>query len=337
MTLKFGSLFSGIGGFDLALNRAGMECAWQVEKDIYCQNILNKHWKTVVKYNDIKDVGKHNLEQVDLICGGFPCVDVSIGGKRAGLEGKQSGLWFEFERIIDELRPKWIIVENVPGLLSSRQGNDFETIIKALDKLGYCVSWRIFDSKNFGVAQRRRRVFIVASLGNTYSAKVLFEPESLLSTDAKSKKNREGITNNHETSDIRNDKRLAIDNSGIKFYNIHRNDDGRKDRPNGGMYIEETNTSLTIQTKAGKSNTYVVIYGDNKYKYPKGIRRLTPLEVERLQGFSDFWTDNGQSDTQRYKQLGNAVTVNVVEWIANRIVDIEKQREYSKPLENAVV
>lgn len=327
MTITFGSLFSGIGGFDLALGRSGMECKWQVEKDIYCRDILNIHWKNVVKYGDIQDVGKHNLEQVDLICGGFPCTDVSIGGKRAGFEGKQSSLWFEFERIISELRPKWVIIENVPGLLSSRRGNDFEIILKALDKLGYGISWRIFDSKNFGSAQRRRRVFIVASLGSLCSGEVLFEPESLFSINSKSTESGKGITGTDKTSNVDNGKGLTVDHEGILFYNIHRNDDGRKDRPNGGMYIEETNTGLTIQTKAGKSNTYVVIYGDNICCYRRGIRKLTPLETERLQGFPDRWTNNGQSDTQRYKQLGNAVTVSVVEWIAKRIVDMENTSE----------
>ena len=93
MKRTFGSLFAGIGGFDLGFERAGMVCRWQVEIDEFCQKVLAKHWPDVTRYGDVRECGKHNLEAVDLICGGFPCQDVSVAGKRAGLEGKRSGLW----------------------------------------------------------------------------------------------------------------------------------------------------------------------------------------------------------------------------------------------------
>lgn len=96
MTIRFGSLFSGIGGIDLGLERAGMQCVWQVEIDEFCRKVLTKHWPDVPKFNDVRECGKHNLEQVDLIAGGFPCQDISNAGKRAGIDGKQSGLWSEF-------------------------------------------------------------------------------------------------------------------------------------------------------------------------------------------------------------------------------------------------
>ena len=105
--MRFGSLFAGIGGFDLGFERAGMECAWQVEIDEFCNKVLAKHWPNVRRYKDVREVGKHNLEPVDLICGGFPCQDVSLAGQRAGLEGKRSTLWSEFYRIICEIRPKF--------------------------------------------------------------------------------------------------------------------------------------------------------------------------------------------------------------------------------------
>ena len=177
--MKFGSLFTGVGGFDLGLERAGMTCIWQCEIDKYCNQVLEEHWKGVRRYNDVREITKENAEVPDLIVGGFPCQDLSVAGKRAGLSGERSGLWFEFERIIGELRPKWVIIENVPGLLSSHKGADFAVILKALDDFGYGVAWRILDSQYFGVAQRRRRVFIVASLGNTSCAEVLFESESM--------------------------------------------------------------------------------------------------------------------------------------------------------------
>ncbi|NSW84083.1 MAG: DNA cytosine methyltransferase [Syntrophothermus sp.] len=178
--LTFGSLFAGIGGFDSGFEAAGMRCLWQVEIDDACNRVLERHWPGVRRYRDVKEVGGHNLERVDLICGGFPCQDLSVAGRRAGLAGERSGLFFEFMRIIDELSPAWVVIENVPGLLSSAGGGDMATVLGTLAKLGYGYAYRVLDAQYFGVAQRRRRVFIVGHLGKPWSApaKVLFEPES---------------------------------------------------------------------------------------------------------------------------------------------------------------
>jgi len=178
--LTFGSLFAGIGGFDSGFEAAGMRCLWQVEIDDACNRVLERHWPGVRRYRDVKEVGGHNLERVDLICGGFPCQDLSVAGRRAGLAGERSGLFFEFMRIIDELSPAWVVIENVPGLLSSAGGGDMATVLWTLAKLGYGYAYRVLDAQYFGVAQRRRRVFVVGHLGKPWSApaKVLFEPES---------------------------------------------------------------------------------------------------------------------------------------------------------------
>lgn len=138
--MRVGSLFSGIGGFDLGLERAGMTCSWQVEIDPFCQQVLAHHWPDTQRFEDVKEVGKHNLQPVELICGGFPCQDLSVAGNRAGLAGERSGLWFEFARIAGELRPNWIVVENVPGLFSSNKGQDFATVLKTIAELGYGVA-----------------------------------------------------------------------------------------------------------------------------------------------------------------------------------------------------
>lgn len=160
--LKFLSLFSGIGGFDMALERAGMTCDAVVEINMNAQNILRRHFPNARLYNDVKEVGNatHAKKSIDLICGGFPCQDVSIAGKRAGLAGERSGLWFEFARIIDELEPQWVVIENVPGLLSSNKGRDIQIIIDTLTQMGYTCDIDIKDAQEFGVAQRRRRVFL---------------------------------------------------------------------------------------------------------------------------------------------------------------------------------
>lgn len=158
--LTVGSLFSGIGGFDTALESVGMEVRYQVEKDVFCNKILNKHWPNVTRYEDVStfDSTKH---KVDIIVGGFPCQDISIAGKRSGLAGSRSGLWFEFERVLRESRPTWAIIENVAGLVSSKQGRDLSLILDSLTSLGYICDIDILDTQHFGIPQRRRRVFIV--------------------------------------------------------------------------------------------------------------------------------------------------------------------------------
>jgi DNA (cytosine-5)-methyltransferase 1 len=179
--MKLLSLFSGIGGFDLALERTGMICDSMVEIDKNCQNVLRRHFPNSKLYDDVKEVGNatHERKSIDLICGGFPCQDLSIAGKRAGLAGERSGLWYEFARIIDELEPQWVVAENVPGLLSSDKGADFEIIVRWLAERGYGVAWRILDAQYFGVPQRRHRVFVVGSLGDGRAAEVLFESEGM--------------------------------------------------------------------------------------------------------------------------------------------------------------
>jgi len=161
--LTFGSLFAGIGGLDLGLERAGMICKWQVEIDAYCLKVLEKHWPNVKRYGDVRECGRHNLEPVDLICGGFPCQDVSYAGKRKGLkEGTRTGLWYEFARIIREIRPQWVLAENVPGLLSVDSGRGMGTVLRDLAESGYDAEWDCIPAAVFGAPHFRYRVFIVA-------------------------------------------------------------------------------------------------------------------------------------------------------------------------------
>lgn len=192
--MRFISLFSGIGGFDLGFERAGMNCVAQVEFNKAAAKNLKYHWANVAHYEDVRNVGKHNLPAADLICGGFPCQDVSVAGKRAGLAGERSGLWFEFLRIITECTPGWVVIENVPGLLNSNRGADFATVIYGLVNCGYRVCWRVLDAQYFGLAQRRKRVFIVASLRSALAnpAQVLFERESRQWDTPPSRQTRQG-------------------------------------------------------------------------------------------------------------------------------------------------
>lgn len=178
--LTVGSLFAGIGGFDLGLERAGFRIAWQVEREPSAQRVLRRHWPDVPLYDDVNDVGAHNLEPVDLLVGGFPCQDVSVAGPRRGLEGERTGLFWQVLRIADELNVGMVLLENVPGLLTSHGGRDFHAVLSALAERGFHDrAYRILDSRYFGVAQRRRRVFIVGCRGTEYgrAAAVLLERE----------------------------------------------------------------------------------------------------------------------------------------------------------------
>lgn len=156
--MTYGSLFSGGGGMDLGLDRAGMTCKWQVEIADFQQTVLSRHWPSVPKHRDVTTVGAHNLEPVDVIAGGFPCVDISAAGKGEGIEAPRSGLFFQFMRIIRELRPRFVIVENVARLLSRGMGR----VLEELAKCGYDAEWKVFSACAFGAPHTRKRVFIVA-------------------------------------------------------------------------------------------------------------------------------------------------------------------------------
>ncbi len=156
--MTFGSLFSGIGGMDLGLERAGMECKWQVEIDPFCQKVLAKHWPGVKRYGDITKLDGSELERVDLIAGGFPCQDISYAGFGAGLVGERSGLWVEFARIIRQVGPKYALVENVAALLDRGMG----AVLGTLADLGLNAEWSRVSACSMGATHMRPRMFIVA-------------------------------------------------------------------------------------------------------------------------------------------------------------------------------
>ena len=157
--MRFGELFAGIGGFSLGLERAGMKCAWQVEIDPYARAVLNKHWPDVPKHDDVRTFPPTHTQDfsVDLICGGFPCQDISYAGKGAGLAGARSGLWHEFARIIGEIRPKYVLVENVAALLTRGMGE----VLGTLASLGYDAEWHVISASAVGAPHRRERVWII--------------------------------------------------------------------------------------------------------------------------------------------------------------------------------
>jgi DNA (cytosine-5)-methyltransferase 1 len=156
--LTFGSLFAGIGGFDLGFERAGFECKWQVEIDDYATRVLERHWPDVHRERDIRQCGRHNLERVDCIIGGFPCQDISYAGKGAGLDGARSGLWYEFARIVCELEPRIVCVENVSALLT----RGLDQVLGTLASFGFDAEWHCIPAAAVGAPHIRDRVFVLA-------------------------------------------------------------------------------------------------------------------------------------------------------------------------------
>lgn len=453
--LRYLSLFSGIGGFDLGFDRAGMVCAGQVEFDEKARAVLARHWPDVPRYGDIrgftikdlysvqqnatarsissataradgttfvvsgvcqhcgaeaqKAAGKWGTEKgpkfndplphddrglgqpvesagrqmrdlwqphgpclhrslssngsgsgtslpclqyqtagyrerdiqnsgagvpctaelaIDVITGGFPCQDLSIAGKRAGLGGARSGLFFEIIRIIKELReatngryPNFVVLENVPGLLNSHGGRDFAYVLSALAESGALdIAWAILDAQWFGVAQRRRRVFIVADFRGQRTAEVLFEREGGAGDIAESRGQRPDVAGTlapgaHPGGFNGNDADRGM------LVTATLNSGGN----NGGFRTEPGEHLIAIPLRAEGHDASEDGTGRQNYATcPNGVRRLTPVECERLQGFPDGHTE-GQSDSARYRQLGNAVAVPVAEWLGRRIVAAEME------------
>ncbi len=378
--MEFISLFAGVGGFDLAFERAGMTCVGQSEIDRQCLEVLAHHWPDVEQLGDVRNVGR-NSRTVDLICGGFPCTDLSVAGKRKGLAGEQSGLWFEFHRVLAELRPRWCVIENVTGLLSSGERRDFAIILQGLAELGYLSAWRIFDAQFAGLAQRRRRVFIVGYSGDGRAAEVLFESEGG-AWDPPPSREKKSETPRHTAGSIGSNPTGGRDSYQRNLITVplttrpYADNAAQESRlvpviaPTLTRTIADGNrkgwapaneadaliafsrqgygqdatadlaptmrvgTSLgpdtatagnlavagTLSAHSGRNSGEDTFVADPQL----GVRRLTPTEAERLQGFPDGHTAvNGMSDSARYRMLGNAVAVPVAEWVGRRIMAVD--------------
>ena len=254
--VRYFSTFSGIGGFEIALQDAGHECGGYSEIDKYASQVYASHFPSHPAYGDITALDLRSLPAFDLLCGGFPCQAFSVAGRRRGFDDTRGTLFFNLCRIAEAKKPRILLFENVKGLLNHDGGRTFGTILSALDELGYDLQWQVLNSRHFGVPQNRERVYIVGHLRGSPRPQVFplggtggTCPQELAST----------------TLDANYWK--GIDNHGARTAIVY----------DGGVTL----------------------------------RRLTPLECERLQGFPDGWTA-GISDTQRYKCCGNAVTVSVV-------------------------
>lgn len=313
--MKFFSMFSGIGGFDLALNREGHTCIGYSEIDKYAIQTYEKNFGREVKnYGDATKINPLELPDFDLLCGGFPCQAFSIAGKRRGFEDTRGTLFFEVARILQVKKPKLVLLENVKGLLNHNEGQTFAVILQTLEELGYDIQWMVLNSRFFGVAQNRERVFIIGSLRGQSRPEVLFKRSAgceVVSEKGLVVLNEASHSNNRVYSSCGLSPTLNTMQGGLRqpkiiTYSLYPRS-------------SKTNKGGTGLLSKNDDSSYCLDTGNNQAILQTNIiRKLTPLECERLQGFPDDWT-MGVSDSQRYRQLGNAVTVNVVQAIIKKL------------------
>lgn len=304
--MKIFSLFSGIGGFDCAFERQGHEVVGHSEIDKYAEQIYKKHFNNK-NYGDITTIRTEELPDFDCLVGGFPCQAFSIAGNRLGFEDTRGTLIYEVIRLLRDKRPKHFILENVKGLLSNDGGQTIQTIFEILTETGYDFQWKVLNSKDHGVPQNRERIYIVGHLRGEPRPEVFLEQGT-------SGKGIKQLNHPKMSSDrIYSPEGLSptvktCQGGGLQpFIKAVLTPDRANKRQNGRRMKDDGEPSFTL-TSQDRHGIY-----DGTV-----IRRLTPLEFERLQGFPDGWTE-GISDSQRYKCLGNAVTVNVVEYVSENL------------------
>lgn len=422
--MRVGSLFSGAGGLDHGLHRAGLDHAFLCESDEWRRGVLSVRFPGVPIYDDVREVtsghhggGRHldgelggaDAERarvslagadacVDLLCGGFPCQDVSVAGNRAGLAGERSGLFYEFARVAGALRPGWVLIENVPGLLSSNGGRDFGSVLGTMADLGYGLGWRVLDSRFFGVPQRRRRVFIVGALAVGDPRAAAERAGQVLAVGARCAGHppaggeaRSGAavaslsglgTGGPDDNDGQggrlvsyalNAKRGNRDDGESETFVTHAltseghdaSEDGtgrgtplvaaplshgsnpnsnaagrrREDDENLVAYpLARRGRSGGSELEIGEEGVYNALRaGDggssrlNQVMVGQAVRRLMPVECERLQDMPDGWTDipwagkPHSPDSRRYAALGDMVTASVAEWLGRRLLLVEAE------------
>ena len=280
--MKAFSMFSGIGGFELGIQMASedIELIGYSEIDKYAIQVYEKHFSGATNYGNATTIDGEQLPDFDLLVGGFPCQAFSVAGKQKGFNETRGTLFFDIARILSDKRPRYLVLENVKGLLSHDKGKTFQTILRVLSDLGYGVEWQVLNSKDYSVPQNRERVFIVGHFGNRSPRKVF------------------PITGNVRETSIITGKDIS--------YSLDAN------------YYKGTNT-LDKNRRQLVATPVLTPEREKKRQNGMRIRRLTPTECERLQGFPDGWTE-GLSDTQRYKTLGNAVTTTVVTAVMERLL-----------------
>ena len=345
-------MFSGVEGFGLGIDGEPVGFS---EVDKYASMVLKYRFPNVINYGDCKTINWRDVADFDLLTGGSPCQDFSIAGKRRGLAGSRSSLAWEFIRALRDKNPKYFIWENVKGALSSRNGWDFANIISAFSESGYNLWWQVLNAKDFGVPQNRERIFVVGFRDES-SKEVFFKRESTKTINKKNRHNlREQVANTLRTNysnGYSNETYIQVQNKGAsQHYRVYGKDGlaptlqsqsgmssqkhpfivasrGRNPENPKSIKLGLKTEQMLEARQDGLSNTLTAVEKDN-YVCDGKVRKLMPIECERLMSWPDNWTkwgldDKGNkieiSDSQRYKMCGNGVVSKVVEEIFTVII-----------------
>lgn len=345
--ITFGSLFTGVGGADLGMESIGWHPRWMCEIDTNCRKVLEHHWPNVFIHEDVTLLNGKLLDPVDVLWMSPPCQDVSVAGKRAGINGKNSGLFFDAIRVVKEILdagngPKAIIMEQVPGILSSRGGEDWATVIETVADLGaLAIEWRVIDGRFTGPPQRRRRVAFVA----IFDSRAANRPQILTDSQSSGRNlasgsetasefptgTRGGVAGDCVSALTANmagagggvDDNTAQAGHPIVFPEMSpplqaRDWRGVVSNDHKPLVFHLTQDPITgfVSPSLSSGNTATGTIGLQDKNL---VRRLTPLECERLQGFPDGHTAPAGADYIRYKQCGNAVMSPWAAWVARRV------------------
>jgi DNA (cytosine-5)-methyltransferase 1 len=311
--MKFLSVCSGIESASVAFEPLGWECVGVSEIGKAQAKILEYHYPQITNYGDLKGWPGWSIpDDIDLIIGGTPCQSFSIAGNEGGLDDERGKLTLKFIDMVGVIRPRWFIWENVPRILSLEKGRVFARILQEFSKWGYGLSWRVLNAKNFGVPQSRRRVFLVGNITGDprCSAQVLFEPESLRRDSKETRTKGQEYTGALTAGIAKNSGRDLICQGVLIPVRVS----------NFGLLVFDKIFG-TILEREHKNVSNLV------YSKGMGVRKLTPLECERLQGFPDNYTQvPGVSQTERYSSLGNSKAVPVVNWVGRGIEFVDSLR-----------
>jgi DNA (cytosine-5)-methyltransferase 1 len=294
MTLRVCSFFAGIGGFDLGFERAGMQVVFQCEIDSFCQKILKRHWPHVPLQDDITTLSASAIPTSELWCAGWPCQDLSTANtERKGLSGERSGLFYRFMDLVKEVQPKWLVMENVPGVLSAEQGNALEAVINSLEEGGYLGGWLSCNAFDTGLPHNRDRVFFIASF-RSECAYNFFINSSELSGDTSSRKSSRSQTRPDICESTVRNTPLVVQRRGGFGYTLAKS-------------ICPTLRAQTGGHQGGHSDR-PILCGEK-------------LDVDRVR---DAYGVSPRLDGRRGRLLGNAVVPTISQWIGEQILEIEK-------------
>jgi DNA (cytosine-5)-methyltransferase 1 len=353
--MRYGSVCSGIEAATAAWHPLGWRPSFFSETDTFPRAVLKAHYPDVSLHGDFTTIQDGEYDPIELLVGGTPCQDFSVAGLRKGFAGDRGNLTFEFVRLAERLHPRWIVWENVPGVLSSGGGRDFGSFLGRLAKLGYGFAYRVLDAQYFHLAQRRKRVFVVGHLGDwRRAAAVLFERESLSGHPAPRRETREGIA--HDVAPSLTDSGRGVERTGESFDTTQITSKANRCNPQAGDLCHPLAAGVhapaiafngrmdpvfgdipgAIDTDGGSqcvafsAKDHGADAMDDLSPTLRAVRRLTPRECERLQGFPDDYTliayrGKPAADGPRYKALGNSMAVPVMRWIGERIAAVGRE------------